>query len=1357
MAVTEGPAYAGPRHEQRSGRRSARIADAVVLGVLAVVLLTQDPGRTRFDTKLDLVVDPWGFLARAFSAWDSSAGFGQLQNQAYGYLFPMGPFFGVAHSAGLPTWLTQALWAWVLLAVAYLGLRVLATRLGLPWYAAVLGAAAYALAPRMVTVIGPLSAEALPAALLPWTLVPLVRPGATVRRTAFLAALPVLLMGAANATLTLAVLPVTAVWIVTRGAGRWRLLAWWSGFVAAFTAWWIVPLLVQARYATPFLSFIESGRDTTSGLTPAEVLRGDVHWVAGFVDLGVPWWPAGYQYAAVTTYVVLTLLVAAVSVLGLAGSRMPERRANATAALLGLVVLAAGSSLAPGRSVWWMLLDGPLAPFRNVHKFDPMLRLPLALGFAAGIAWVTVQVSQRMRRRARAGDLPPPWPALPGLAAVALLAVVAVPLVSPGIAAGRTWTQIPPWWQQTADWLAGPGGGERALVVPGSGFGRYLWGRTIDEPLQPLSDSPWAIDNDLPLGSIGSARLLDSISMALRTGHAAPGLADTLRRSGIRYVVVRNDIDSDRALAPSRSVVAATLQASEGVELAAGFGDDVVQGSAITTVDFDRDASRPAIEVYRVVGAAPIVSATPLSQVRVMTGGPESLLPAAAADLLRSSDPVVFTGDSPPASAGGGLVLTDGLLRRDRALGRGDDSLSAVLTAEESSRLYRRGTDLVPFAAPELTTASYDGIRALSASTSQAFADAVGSLRVERQPFAALDGALTSWWQSSVVTGPVGQWWQVDLLGPTDLRGMTVTLAQSPFVGGRVTRVQLTTDVGSWTADVDAAGTIGPQRVDALVGASTLRVTALEAEAAVGDFGIREVALPTVEASRPLLLAAAPAGRAADTSVVLTAVSPARNACASVDDEVRCDPTATRSEGDAGVLDRSLTVGSVVTGDLRISGVIRSGPGAAGLFDPVGAGITARASSWLGSDVRVRPSAAVDGDPGTRWVADVGDTAPVLTLDLGQTRQISSLRFVTGTGGQRFSTPLAVTVVVGGRSVEADLRSSPVVTFPPTPASRVTVTVRRSTPVASVDGASGRATQAPVAVDEVVLAGAEDLVYRPDLAAATGALCGLGPTVVIDGSERSTLVTTTLADVLRGAEASVRVCRGNAGVTLSPGTHRVTVRGTALVDPVRVAWGSTSPPAAGRLTVVTAWDETRRTVMVASGPESVLRVAESANAGWVATLDDQVLTPVRLDGWQQGWIVPAGASGVVTLEYRPTSVQQSGLLAGAVLALLGLLLGLVAPGRGSRWSRAASRPMPLAAVVVVQVGVAVLLLGVVGIVAGAAAAVGVGRRWSSVVAGASVLGAAAAAGAGAPTALTSALALGGLLLALGTALRRRGG
>ena len=45
----------------------------------------------------------------------------------------------------------------------------------------------------------------------------------------------------------------------------------------------------------------------------------------------------------------------------------------------------------------------------------------------------------------------------------------------------------------------------------------------------------------MPYGGAGSQMLLSSLAAAVASGRAGPGLAATLNRAGIRYVVVRND------------------------------------------------------------------------------------------------------------------------------------------------------------------------------------------------------------------------------------------------------------------------------------------------------------------------------------------------------------------------------------------------------------------------------------------------------------------------------------------------------------------------------------------------------------------------------------------------------------------------------------------------------------------------------------------------------------------------------------------------------------------------------------------------------------------------------------------------
>ncbi|MEH6380951.1 MAG: alpha-(1-_3)-arabinofuranosyltransferase family protein, partial [Dietzia cercidiphylli] len=161
----------------RGIRLGAGARDAVVafLGFLLLACL-QSPGLVVPDTKYDLVVDPGRFLSQATHLWTGLSFGGQVQNQAYGYLFPQGPFFALFDLVGMPAWLTQRLWWAVLLTLAYVGVvRVAAAlRIGTPQTRAVAGIL-YALAPRMLGDLGSISSEIWPVALAPWVLLPVVR------------------------------------------------------------------------------------------------------------------------------------------------------------------------------------------------------------------------------------------------------------------------------------------------------------------------------------------------------------------------------------------------------------------------------------------------------------------------------------------------------------------------------------------------------------------------------------------------------------------------------------------------------------------------------------------------------------------------------------------------------------------------------------------------------------------------------------------------------------------------------------------------------------------------------------------------------------------------------------------------------------------------------------------------------------------------------------------------------------------------------------------------------------------------------------------------------------------------------
>ncbi|HEU4675658.1 MAG TPA: alpha-(1-_3)-arabinofuranosyltransferase family protein [Motilibacteraceae bacterium] len=1335
--MTSGPAVLerarqAPEPPRRAVQRTQRVhamrRTALLLALVAVAFV-QQPGQIVPDTKLDLSVAPGRFLAGAWHLWDPTTAMGSLRNQAYGYLWPMAPFFALGHALGLPAWVVQRAWWALLLVLAAAGTERLAARLGIGTPSTrLIAAASYALSARTVSEVGAVSAEVWPLALAPWVLLPLVTgaQGGSERRAAARSGLALACVGGVNAAATLMTLPLAAWWLLTRAPGprRRRLAAWWSLAVLLATTWWVVPLLLLGRFSPPFLDWIESAAVTTSQASAANALRGVTHWVPYLASAGGPQWPAGWDLLTVRTLVLAGGLLAAVGVAGLAWRGLPERGFLVGGALVGLVLLTAGhvgAGAGPFAAPVAHLLDGPLAAFRNTHKADPVLRLPLALGLAHLLAAVRLRPVRQ---------LPLARHAVPALGALAVLAAAAPALVG-ALPQPGAFAAVPGYWRQTADWLDGQPGQGRVLVLPGAMASAYGWGAPRDDVLQPLLDRPWAERDGVPLGTAGAIRVLDAVETRLGSGEGSVGLAPFLARAGIEFVVLRNDLDWVGTGAPEPLLVHQTLARSRGLHRVAGFGP-VVGGTQLpdTYVDRGLDLPYPAVEVWRVLPYRGPAELRQAGQLLDVVGGPEDLLTLEDTGMLgqRAS---VLAGDPLPAGlTPGGAVLTDGYRRREVDFGSVRDNVSSTLTADQPFLADRAAHDYDLSPPRARTVIRFEGATSASASSSAADASALVGRNPAYRPDAAFDGDPATSWRSGGFRPAVGQWVQLDLGTARALADVQVTVPEDPAVAD-ASRVLVTTDTGRAQTDLAARGSTttlavppGPTR--------HLRVT-VTAVRSGGQAGFAEITVPGVQVRRVVVAPTPSATAIAPRTVVLRVPPGARGGCAFAGRRPLCAQGLARPGEQTSIDDDvALAAGSY---DVSATAVSRPGPALDALLQPVGPALSASASSTLVPDPADRPQTVVDRDLGTGWTASAADAAPTLTLTLPEPRRLTGLQLLVDPA-LAASRPAAVQVSVGGRSSTEPVDAEGYVRFRPVTAQQVRLRFTAVDPRWSLS-TSGVRSRLPVGVSEIRLLGADDLRRGVDPSARVEIPCGYAPPLTVDGRALPTRAGGRLGDLLTGAPLRLTTCTGGP-LRLAAGGHRVTLAPSGELAPRSLTLRPAAPPAGEAPSVVprlVAWGPEHRTVQVpAADVARVLTVHENANDGWRAALGGRALAPVRIDGWQQGWLVPAGASGVVTLDYGPARPYRAGLVVGGLLVLTLLALALL-PARAAP-ARPAARALqrPIAAPVVAAV-VLVLAFGWTGLLALAVASAvlalvrGRGPGAGALAAGIAAAGAAALAAA----------------------------
>ncbi|OBI44248.1 DUF3367 domain-containing protein [Mycobacterium colombiense] len=1265
-----------------------------LVGAVALALtFAQSPGRIAPDTKLDLTANPLRFLARATNLWNSELPFGQAQNQAYGYLFPHGTFFLVGHALGVPGWITQRLWWALLLTVGFWGLLRVAEALGIGSPASrVIAAAAFALSPRVLTTLGSISSETLPMMLAPWVLLPTILAlradgGRSVRALAGQAGLAIALMGAVNAIATAAGCLPAVIWWACHRPNRlwWRYTGWWLVALVLATLWWVVALVMLRAISPPFLDFIESSGVTTQWSSLVEMLRGTDSWT----PYVAPTATAGAPLVTGSAAVLGTCLVAAAGLAGLAGRAMPARGRLVTMLLVGVVLMAAGYSGGLGSPVAHAVqafLDAGGAPLRNVHKLGSVIRIPVVLGLAQLLGRIPLPGSAPMSVWLRAFAHPERDKRLATAIVVVTALMVSTSLAWTGrLAPPGTFTAIPQYWHEAADWLTEHNTGTptpgRVLVVPGAPFATQVWGTSHDEPLQVLGASPWGVRDSIPLTPPQTIRALDSVQRLFAAGRPSAGLADTLARQGISYLALRNDLDPDTSRSARPILVHRAIDGSPGLRKVAQFGAPVGPGTLAGFVaDSGLRPRYPAVEIYRVGDDSD--PATPYfvdtDRLARVDGGPEALLRLDERRRLLGQPPLgpaLLTADARGAGlpVDAGVTITDTPVARETDYGRVDHHSSAIRAPGDARHTYNRVPDYpVPGADP--VSGAWTGGR-ITVSSSSSDSTAMPDVAPATSPAAAIDGDSATAWVSNSLQAAVGQWMRIDFDHPVTNAAITLT-PSATAVGAQVRRILIETATGSTTLRFDEPG---KPLAAALPYGETPWVRIIAAGTDDGSagvqFGITDLSITQYDASgfahqvdlRHTVRVPGPPPGSPIAGWDLGSELMGRPGCAAAPDGVRCAPSMALAPEEPVNFSRTLTVPAPMSVTPTVWVRPRQGPKLADLIAEPNTTVAHGDSDTV--DVLGSAYAAADGDPATAWTAPQRvvqhKTPPTLTLTLPRPTEVTGVRLAPSRSTLP-AHPTMVAVNLGDGPQAAAMKPDGAQTVPLKPRVTDTVTISLLNWQDIIDrNALGFDQLKPPGLAEVAALGVDGNPIAPADAARNRTReirvgCDRGPVVAVAGRFVHTAIHTTVGAILDDAPVAAVPCErdpialpaGQQELLISPGAQFV-VDGAELTTPA-----ATEVARPLRVSSWRSWGPDRREVQApASSTSRVLVIPESINPGWVArTGTGARLTPIAVNGWQQGWLVPAGDPGTITLTFASNSLYRAGLAVGlALLPLLAML------------------------------------------------------------------------------------------------------
>ncbi len=956
-----------------------------------VPLLLTHVGRLGADTKQYLYLDPARLMSRSASLWDPLVGLGTVTHQNIGYLFPMGPYYWVMDTVGVPDWIAQRLWMGTILFAAGMGVRALFRSLSWSGPGRTVAMSAYALSPYLLHYIYKHSVILLPFSALPWLLHFTIR---SIRRGGWRDpawfALVALISGGINATSLLLVMLGPLLWVIHAIVIERELtirtalppLLRIGTLTLATSLWWMAGLVMQGRYGIDILAYTETYQTVSNASSSTEVVRGLGYWFFYGTDALGPWFESAVTMTESVPAVALSFAIPILALAAALWTRWRYRVFFVGMAIIGLVVSVGAYPFdrpSPYGSLFtaWTTTSSGLA-FRSTPRAIPLLALAVATFLGAGVAAIA-------ERR-------PSIRLVPATVAIGLVIANLSPL----------WTgdmldkfmerpgDIPEYWQQVGDELSAGDHRTRAMEIPGVEFASYRWGSTVDPITPGLTDRPYAARELVPWGSPASADLTNAIDAPLQEASFDPaGYATLLRLLGVGDLVARNDLEYERYRSPRPRQLAQWLDATPGLDAPRKFGSTarnraVASNPLIDDVELGipADARDPAaVEIRAVQDPLPIVRTVTADRPILLAGDGAGMVAAADAGVIDAQRLVVYSGSVTDDAArvdalldaDATLVLTDTNRKAARRWGALRETLGATERADETppedptdNRLPifgERSTD------PDVQTVveARGDVRARASSYGNQLTYTPGD-----RPAGAVDGDISTSWKAAAFADPRGEWIELSMPdGAITTDQLRVVQAQN-YVNRRITDLDLSFDGGPPVrVELDTSSHTDPGQVLHFRERTftTVRLTVRGTDVGVRDryqglsgVGFAEIDLGGATMSEvvrpPVDLFRAVGDRARDHRLVVVLTRRRSNPAEPV---VRSDELSM-----ARVLDLPVTRSYQVSGMARLSS-LRSDPDIDALLGRDTAGLQLTSSGRLNGDLLHRASAAFDGNPSTSW------------------------------------------------------------------------------------------------------------------------------------------------------------------------------------------------------------------------------------------------------------------------------------------------------------------------------------------------------------------------------------------------------